>query len=487
MKNYLRKGLLTLLLTLITCCMFSIGTQAAPKKITFAAKSKKVTMYASQKKALKVKVPKKYKDKKIQFTSSNPTVAKVTKKGVVKALHKGNVKIYAKVKGTKKKAKANIKILQNAEQITISNTPEKYYVKKKYTLAYQTVPQIIDEDIKWKSSDKSIATINKKSGLLKVKDEGIVTITAYSNKTKKEESITIHTEYVPEIRIKEGKNIQLNYGESIQLHLEFINHPKVNMTFSTPDDLVKVSPSGYVTTTRPGTAYITAMSADKKYKVTTVLHIGLKNGFVSNVMLKNLDIDDCTNLMIVAHPDDETLWGGAHLMEGKWFVVCMTNQYFTLRKTEYQKVLDDLGIKGIILDYPDIYKGIDGKWKIDRWQYNIQDALADDIMTIINYKNWNQIVSHSPTGETGHFHHKYVNKAVVNSCQSNAQKFDKLWYFGKFYQKGLVPVGLPQITPEALTRKEALLKYYVREQGSIKSYWEQMNPYENWEKATNYK
>ena len=30
-------------------------------------------------------------------------------------------------------------------------------------------------------------------------------------------------------------------------------------------------------------------------------------------------------LMIVAHPDDESLWGGCHLLEGDWHVVSVTN------------------------------------------------------------------------------------------------------------------------------------------------------------------
>lgn len=484
MKNYFKKGIFFAVCMLFVCTLFSANTQAAAKKIKFKQNSQKVTLYSSQKKTLKVSVTKKFKNSKIIFSSSNRKIAKVNKKGVVTALKKGNATIYAQIKGKKQKAKAKIKILQSVQSISIANTSAHYYVGKKYYLSAPTVPSVTDEKIKWKSSNPEIAKMNKK-GRLNVKAAGSTTITAYSAKTGKTASLLIHTEYVPEIKIKEGKDIFCEYGDNLQLHLEYINHPKVAMTFSTQDDVVSITPSGYIKTTRPGTTCITAMSADKKYKATATLHIEAKKGFVSRAMLGNLGIDDCTHLMIVAHPDDETLWGGAHLMTGKWFVVCMTNQFFQTRKTEYFNVLNQLGIKGIILDYPDLYKGFDGKWKIDRWDY-VQDALADDIKTIINYKNWDQIVSHSPTGETGHFHHKYVNKAVVASCTGLADKWNKLWFFGKFYKKGAIPAGLPQITPEELTYKEDLLKLYVREKGSIKAYWEQMNPYENWEKATDY-
>lgn len=485
MKNYFKSVTIIFIISLIICGIFSVDADAATKKIYFTPKDTNITMYASAKKTLKVSVVSKYQKKKIIFSSSNKKVAKVTKKGVVKALSKGRTTIYAKIKGTKKRAKSKIKVLQNVKNIIINQPDTKYYVGKTYNLSYTTVPQITDEKIKWKTSDKKIAKITQQ-GELKVKVPGSVTVSAYSNKTKKTSSVTINTEYVPAIKIKEGKKIFVDYGDSIQLHLEFVNHPAVKMTFSSGDDLVKITPSGYVTTTRPGTAYITATSADKKYSVTSTLYVEAKQGFVSSAMLGNLGIDDCTNLMIVAHPDDETLWGAAHLMQGDWFVVCMTSQYFPTRKQEYQKVLDTLGVKGIILDYPDLYKGIDGKWKIDSWKY-IQTALSDDLNVIINYKDWEQIVTHSPTGETGHFHHKYINKSVLQICENNSAKYNNLWYFGQFYKKDAVPESLPQITPAELAFKEELLKLYKREQPSIQSYWAQMIPYENWVKATDYK
>ena len=37
-----------------------------------------------------------------------------------------------------------------------------------------------------------------------------------------------------------------------------------------------------------------------------------------------IELDNYDKLMIVAHPDDETLWGGAHLLEDNYLVVCIT-------------------------------------------------------------------------------------------------------------------------------------------------------------------
>ena len=46
---------------------------------------------------------------------------------------------------------------------------------------------------------------------------------------------------------------------------------------------------------------------------------------LTDAQLTDLDLTGITHLMIVAHPDDETLWGGAHIADGGYLVVCITN------------------------------------------------------------------------------------------------------------------------------------------------------------------
>ena len=77
-------------------------------------------------------------------------------------------------------------------------------------------------------------------------------------------------------------------------------------------------------------------------------------GQITKEMLDELPLSDCTKLMVVAHPDDETLWGGAHLTEGGWFVVCLTNGYNEVRKNEFYEVMKESGNIGLILKYPDL-------------------------------------------------------------------------------------------------------------------------------------
>ena len=54
------------------------------------------------------------------------------------------------------------------------------------------------------------------------------------------------------------------------------------------------------------------------------------------------------SLMIVAHPDDETIWGGSHLINGNYTVLCITNGNNKKRKKEFMKVMEKTHSKGII-------------------------------------------------------------------------------------------------------------------------------------------
>ena len=70
-----------------------------------------------------------------------------------------------------------------------------------------------------------------------------------------------------------------------------------------------------------------------------------------------LDLKNYDNLMIVAHPKDELLWGGAHLIEDNYLVVCITCGTDKNRVNEFIKVMKKTNDKYIILGYPDEQKG----------------------------------------------------------------------------------------------------------------------------------
>ena len=194
--------------------------------------------------------------------------------------------------------------------------------------------------------------------------------------------------------------------------------------------------------------------------------------------LQEHGIDNATKLMIVAHPDDDILWGGGHLYEKGYFVVVLTNRNNVKRNREFNNVLEASGNNGIILSYPD--KSFGTK---DSWSHN-KDGIKADIEKIINYKHWDLIVTHNKDGEYGHIHHKMTHGFVRDVFDENKEKLNtKLYFFGKYYNKsevGDVADSMSRISPEALEFKEKMLKLYPSQKKTI-GMFDQMNPFEEWQ------
>ena len=198
-------------------------------------------------------------------------------------------------------------------------------------------------------------------------------------------------------------------------------------------------------------------------------------GQVTKEMLDELPLSNCTKLMVVAHPDDETLWGGAHLTEGGWFVVCLTNGYNEVRKNEFYEVIKESGNVGLILKYPDLVGGKRSDWATSKPQ------IAKDLDLLMKYKHWGMVATHNPDGEYGHIHHKMTHQFVTEIYDTS--KLDMpLYNFGKYYRAAVLPSVESTLTPvskEALQEKESLLTLYASQERVVKSL-SHMNPYEMW-------
>ena len=107
--------------------------------------------------------------------------------------------------------------------------------------------------------------------------------------------------------------------------------------------------------------YIFKLYSDKQIESQTNLQkIRLEKEKVENQHLKidEEKISSIDNVMIVAHPDDETLWGGEQLLKENYLVICITNGDNKIRKKEFEKVMEETKDYGIILNYPDNPKGV---------------------------------------------------------------------------------------------------------------------------------
>ena len=58
------------------------------------------------------------------------------------------------------------------------------------------------------------------------------------------------------------------------------------------------------------------------------------------------------NIMIVAHPDDESIFGG-HVINNNWKIICVTNGNNEIRRTEFENVMNMSGALYEIWDFKD--------------------------------------------------------------------------------------------------------------------------------------
>jgi len=228
-----------------------------------------------------------------------------------------------------------------------------------------------------------------------------------------------------------------------------------------------------------------------------IIYFSVFNKTVHAVSTRQLDVigaSNCTKLMIVAHPDDETLWGGAHLLEGNYLVVCITNGNNKIRRQEFADVMDATNNVGLHLSYPDKENGVRSDWN------SVIGLLEDDLRLILEYKNWELVVTHNPDGEYGHIHHQMTSAVVteiIDELTATDQFHGTYYYFGTYYKKSAlreIAQTLPTVdamqlqdtglsSDTLLSQKMSLLSLYPSQETTVHKL-EHMVPYELWVEAS---
>ena len=122
-----------------------------------------------------------------RWESSNPKVITVDEKGLIKAVGKGEAKIIVYGENENVRAEANIKVLTKATSIRFQTQTVSTRVDAETTVKAIMSPTDADEEIRWTSSDPSIATVeslvtgafsNEQTAVIKGIKKGTVTITA---------------------------------------------------------------------------------------------------------------------------------------------------------------------------------------------------------------------------------------------------------------------------------------------------------------------
>lgn len=492
-----------LFLMAVICGVLQFGNAkclAAPKeKIIFTNVEKnKLDMYKGEKKRIKIDRSYLRNSRKIKWTSSNKRVVTVNQKGLLKAKRCGKAKIVVRVKNTKIKAvvKVTVKRLKKAKRIQITSKEGYLLTGEKLILGVKLKPSKSNDGIVWESSNEDIASVDE-NGCVTGLSEGKVVITAKTENSRvsSKKKLTVYENKIKSVQLSE-KEAVIGLSETRKLTLgikpDFVTNDQVIWT-SSDTSVASVNANGVVTGKKKGKAVIKVTAVSNRRAIAQCkVTVSENKGQITKQMLDKLNLKDIDNLMIVAHPDDETLWGGGHLMQGTYLVVCLTNGDNPVRKREFMNVVGVSQDKGLILSYPDLIdkrKGV-GIENRSTWEFE-QLAIRKDIDTLLKYKKWNIVVTHNPEGEYGHQHHRYTSRHVTDMYKLQPGCAKNFMYFGKYYDKGKmtqsVKATLPVLPENVYKQKKKLMDQYQSKLATLYEVYYHMTPYEDWIPYQNWK
>lgn len=133
-------------------------------------------------------------------------------------------------------------------------------------------------------------------------------------------------------------------------------------------------------------------------------------------------------VLIVAHPDDETLWAGGTILSHplwKCFIVCLSRKNDVERSQKFRMALEVFqsdGIMGDLDDGPE-QDPVDEK------------VIESEILSLLPSMHFDLVITHSPNGEyTRHRRHEETGKAVQTLWNNEKISATELWTFA--YEDG---------------------------------------------------
>ena len=198
--------------------------------------------------------------KDVKWSSSNKKVAKVTSKGVVKALAKGSAVITVSTVDGGYTATCRIDVVKKATGIKISRSKATVEKGDTYQLSASVQPtDATIRTVKWSSSNKKVATVSK-TGLVTAIAAGKATITVKSTdgSFKKKCVVTVHV--TPQSITLNRNTASLNTGKTLKLKATLApSDASKALIWTTSDKRVAVvSSKGVVTALKGGKTTITA-------------------------------------------------------------------------------------------------------------------------------------------------------------------------------------------------------------------------------------
>lgn len=156
--------------------------------------------------------------------------------------------------------------------------------------------------------------------------------------------------------------------------------------------------------------------------------------------------------MIVAHPDDETLWAGGMILSHplwKWHIVTLCRAGDPDRAPRFSRALREFGATGNMADLDDG----PGQIPLD------EDEVRRTIRELLPSRHFDLILSHNPAGEyTRHRRHEEVARAVISLWHAGQLSAAELWTFAyedggrRYLPKPMEAASIYHVLPEDIWR-----------------------------------
>jgi LmbE family N-acetylglucosaminyl deacetylase len=138
------------------------------------------------------------------------------------------------------------------------------------------------------------------------------------------------------------------------------------------------------------------------------------------------DFNSCA--IIVAHPDDETLWAGGLMLlhpQNRWTVITICRKSDPDRSEKFRRVMKHLGTEGVMGDLDD---GPEQKPLAEK-------EIRKTILSLLPMDRYDLVITHSKWGEyTRHLRHEETARAVLAMHTTGELTCKQLWMFA--YEDG---------------------------------------------------
>jgi hypothetical protein len=140
-------------------------------------------------------------------------------------------------------------------------------------------------------------------------------------------------------------------------------------------------------------------------------------------------------LIIVAHPDDETIWAGGMLLKSKSdnkenrTILCLCRKEDTDRAPRFKEACEMFGAEGYISDMDDAEEG--------SYKEVSNEDIINRIMEVTKGKEYDSLYTHGENGEYEHIRHLQVHKAVCEMLDKELLLAKEVFFFSYIKNKEL--------------------------------------------------